>query len=69
MRSLREEFQVATGGDPQFRDTMKIVIGLEGQFDSYATKISHLVKNIYHTTLVSEAAQVLLGTTAKDKKI
>ena len=36
------------------------------EVDSFDSKVSDFVKNIYHATLANEAAQFLIGSAAKD---
>ena len=37
------------------------------ELDSFGVKVSDLIKNIYHATAINDAAQVLIGTSAKEK--
>ena len=59
--------EVATDIDEQIDLQMHNLQDIGYDLDSFAIKVSDLIKNIYHATAINDAAQVLIGTSAKEK--
>ena len=60
-------WEVVTDADSQVDLSGYNLQGIGYELDSFGVKVSDLIKNIYHATAINDAAQVLIGTSAKEK--